>query len=47
MHPIDDIDVYNESLTTVMFDIIEKQFGPEILELSMEELEKRLNNKSV
>lgn len=42
MHPIDDMELYKKSLGTVMLDILEKQIGPELLALSMEELKSRL-----
>lgn len=42
MHPIDDMELYKKSLGTAMLDILEKQIGPELLALSMEEIKKRL-----
>ncbi|NFA44572.1 hypothetical protein EXM65_18960 [Clostridium botulinum] len=42
MHPIDDMELYKKSLGTKMLDILEKQIGPELVALSMEELKHRL-----
>ncbi len=42
MMPIDNKEEYNINLANVMFDIIEKQCGKNTLELSMEELKRKL-----
>lgn len=46
MHPIDDMELYKRSLGTVMLDIIEKQYGSEMLELSMQEIKKRIESNN-
>ena len=44
--PIDDMELYKRSLGTVMLDIIEKQYGSEMLELSMQEIKKRIESNN-
>ncbi|WP_455793570.1 hypothetical protein [Clostridium butyricum] len=45
VYPIEDMELYKKSLGTVMLDIMEKQLGPKLLALSMEELQKQLNKQ--
>jgi hypothetical protein len=42
MYPIDDRETYVKSLGTMMIDILEKQFGTELVALSMEKLRQEL-----
>ena len=46
MYPIDDMELYKRSLGTVMLDIIEKRYGSEMLELSMQEIKKRIESNN-
>lgn len=45
VYPIEDVELYKRSLGTVIIDILEKQLGSELLELSMQELKKKLESK--
>ena len=42
VYPIDDMELYKRSLGTTMLSILEKRLGPELLDLAMEELRKKL-----
>lgn len=44
MYPIDDMELYKRSLGTVMLDIIEKQYGTEMLDLSMQWLKEKIES---
>ena len=45
VYPIEDMELYKRSLGMVMLDIMEKQLGPELFQLSMDELQKEIEKK--
>lgn len=45
VYPIEDMELYKRNLGLVMLDIMEKQLGTELFELSMKELERKVNEE--